>query len=277
LRVAGLLRVDTPTTAVCDNSTRGAMFFDLDANCVRACGTGGWTFVCPTGVLPPTNCTSLGSASTNPVRSCAALRAACPQAVSGTVWVQATGQASATQVQCDQTIDGGRWTMIARASDTNSVGNDWEFDVASGGRPVVHATHSFGLPSAAQYQRGLLTVLDSGTTRIDVMYRCYLPSNVAGTEAWVVAYSVDAVGLAGAMTTGTSEYFEYNRNLKNKNGDVSTSGLFAQHARGGTGSVVCSNGYAGQSGAWRRARDEGGGEGAAASGAHRAPLAVSQA
>jgi len=180
--------------------------------------------------------------------SCQDLKAAGPALPSGTYYIDpdGAGGGDTIAVHCDMETDAGGWTMVARASDTNGVGDDYEFRAAAGAHSLLGTTFDLGTPADPQYTLGLAQLIPEDQVDVDVQYYCYDSRDEAGTAYWAKAERVPVDWLMADLSAANPDLL-YAAQLTNKDGD-SGVGNFAFFGRGSDGTESCGNGYAGQSG-----------------------------
>eukprot|EP01116_Phalansterium_solitarium_P025452 TRINITY_DN9742_c0_g1_i1.p1 TRINITY_DN9742_c0_g1~~TRINITY_DN9742_c0_g1_i1.p1 ORF type:complete len:353 (+),score=-5.31 TRINITY_DN9742_c0_g1_i1:108-1166(+) len=168
-----------------------------------------------------------------------------------TVYPDRTVQSNIS-VYCDMETDGGGWTLIGRAGDTNGAGGDYEFSSATGGvHSILDRYYSFGNPvTSPQYLLALDRVLPRFRMQIDLQYYCYNSKNKTATTYWVKALDISVSYLKSMLATMPNpDFLLSNTQLVNMDGVVTPLGYYALMARNSpAGTVECWNAYAGQSG-----------------------------
>ncbi|PKN55681.1 MAG: hypothetical protein CVU56_20105 [Deltaproteobacteria bacterium HGW-Deltaproteobacteria-14] len=184
-----------------------------------------------------------------PYRDCEALKAAGASLPSGPYYVDPDGAGAGAPIPvwCDMTTDAGGWTMVARASDTNGVGNDYEFRAAAGAHSLLGTSFDVGTPADPQYTLGLAQLIPEGQLDVDLQYYCYDSRDEAGTAYWVKAENVPVDWLLADLAAANPD-LHYAAPLTNRDGDTGV-GSFAVFSRGTVaGGETCGNTHAGQSG-----------------------------
>ncbi len=184
-----------------------------------------------------------------PAASCGELLNRAPNTASGyhTLDTDGVGGRAPVSVYCDMSTDGGGWTLIARASETNGSGGDYEFAAVAGQVSLLNGRTNIGSPSSAQFSWNVYEAIPSGLSQVDIQYYCYDSRNPAGTSYWSVARGINVSQLQGALAISNPD-FVWSTAVENASGNVSGSGYFAVFGRNSSGSARCGNGYAGQSG-----------------------------
>jgi hypothetical protein len=208
---------------------------EVHADCASA-----W---CEAGQCAAPSCTSC-------YPSCEAIRDAGASRGDGvyTIDPDGAGPGAPLAVQCDMSTDGGGWTVVARASDTNGVGGDYELRAAFGAHSLLGRSFSGGRPIDAQYTQGLDALLPPGDTSIELAYVCYPSTSPYLGRYWVRMNALDTATLLSSLTPSNPDFLYTNVQVTNKDGVSSSTANFAFFGREEVGTASCSNGFAGQSG-----------------------------
>ncbi|HMV68935.1 MAG TPA: fibrinogen-like YCDxxxxGGGW domain-containing protein, partial [Myxococcota bacterium] len=158
------------------------------------------------------------------------------------------GGAPPIAVQCDMSTDGGGWTLLARASETNGVGGDYEFRAAFGAHSLLGRTFDGGRPSEPQYTLGVDHAIAPGDADVQLEYVCYPASDPYIGRYWSRVNTLATATLQGSLSPANPDFLYTNVSVTNASGDTSSSAVYAFFGRETTGTASCANTYAGQSG-----------------------------
>lgn len=256
----------------CDDALMSGGESDVDcggrcADCAvgRTCNTDDdcESFACESGLCAPPSCED-GRRNGGEVsvdcggpcddhcerRSCATILGSGLSVGSGEYWVDGDGLGPALPVRadCDMETDGGGWTLVGRASDTNGAGGDYELGAALGAHSILGTTFSGGQPSDPQYILALGTAIPVGASQVELQYSCYDRRDRAGTYYWTKGTGLPVGELLASLSPDNPDLLRSGVRLVNMDGDVTPSGYFAVFGREQAGSISCGNTHAGQSG-----------------------------
>ncbi|MCK6547220.1 hypothetical protein L6R52_15320 [Myxococcota bacterium] len=229
----------------CATGLRGAC-----ANGTTSCSGGVITCVSPLPATDPACNLHDGSTAELAGPSCRSILAEGGGRGDGFYWIDpdGSGPIAPAYVLCDMSVDGGGWTLVARASDTNGVGGDYEFSAAFGARSLWGFGFTGGTPDAPQYRGDLDAILSSSAHSVDVMYACYDRRNPEATRYWAIAHDLPVATLRTQLTAANPDFLLTQRAITNADGVHATTGNFAFFGRESSGDARCGNAYAGQSG-----------------------------
>eukprot|EP01116_Phalansterium_solitarium_P003851 TRINITY_DN1467_c0_g1_i1.p1 TRINITY_DN1467_c0_g1~~TRINITY_DN1467_c0_g1_i1.p1 ORF type:complete len:1398 (+),score=458.35 TRINITY_DN1467_c0_g1_i1:68-4261(+) len=183
-------------------------------------------------------------------RSCAEYMANNASHGDGLYTVHPTLNAAAPlTVWCDMTTDGGGWTLIARASDTNGIADTTsEFGTYVGAHSILDLSFSTGTVFGPQYLLAFNSVVPPTQTTLELQYYCFQSTNPSTTSYWVKGVNMSVATLRTNLAPANPDFL-MNVTMVNKDGHVTYGAGFALTARGiGQGTVNCGNYNHGQSG-----------------------------
>ncbi len=178
--------------------------------------------------------------------NCQSIKEENPNSADGLYWIDPKNNDNPIQVWCDMTTDDGGWMVVARASETNGAGGDYEFRAAVGDHSLIGMHFDHGSPMDAQYTIGLEQLIPNEQKNIDIQYYCYDRRNPVGTNYWTKAINIDVDQLRVDLAANNPDLL-YNSHIINKDGDEA-DGFFAFFHRERVNGLQCGNSHAGQSG-----------------------------
>ena len=183
-----------------------------------------------------------------PGESCKQIHADYPERGDGTYYISAPDGGEPNLVYCDMGTDGGGWTLLARATDTNGAGGDYEFAAAVGDNSMWSVGFSHGETEDPQYLLDLSQVISAEQGDVEIQYYCYDTTSPEDTNYWMKTMFVDADDLLTAVDTENPDFLWDFSTILNKDGVGTGTGFFAVFGRYSNGANSCGNSYAGQSG-----------------------------
>jgi hypothetical protein len=190
---------------------------------------------------------SVGATASTPGFTCASILANCPTAPTGLYYIAPNG-GRVVLVRCDMDIRSGGWALATRVSDTDASAN-YEFSSAIGAtRSALQVAYSQGSPVDSQYVTALNDTIEPNATQIDLLYRCWAPSDPMSTEYWVEVQALTRASLFTSLQAPNPEVHLTNVKLTNKDGYSTTTGTYSFLPRDVSGTTYCGNSGAGQNG-----------------------------